>query len=183
MEIASLPAKTTAGYDSFFWGGAMIGRFVGAVAAAIQADVLLVVCTSAAAALVTTSMILGGHAANRYMLLGRILLAAENCSELQLQGQLDRARTADLVERVETAIRPARSQAAGQSLRRLAEECVGQVVVGRAEVRVVEDVEELASATKHHSSQLNEIAAETRHRLATARNPAARCGRNRPAAR
>jgi len=53
-----------------------------------------------------------------------------------------------LIERVETTIRSARSQAAGQRLRRLAEERVGQVVVGSAEVRVVEEVEELAPETK-----------------------------------
>lgn len=63
-EIASLPVKTAAGYVSFFWGGAMIGRFVGALLLRrIKPTSLLVLCTSAAAALVTTSMILGGHAA------------------------------------------------------------------------------------------------------------------------
>jgi len=30
-EIASLPAKTAAGYVSFYWGGARIGRFLGAL--------------------------------------------------------------------------------------------------------------------------------------------------------
>ena len=29
-EIAGLSAKTAAGYVSFYWGGAMIGRFLGA---------------------------------------------------------------------------------------------------------------------------------------------------------
>jgi len=63
-EIASLPAKTAAGYVSFYWGGAMIGRFVGAVLLRrFKPSFLLVLCTIAAAALVTTSMILGGHAA------------------------------------------------------------------------------------------------------------------------
>jgi FHS family L-fucose permease-like MFS transporter len=63
-EIASLPAKTAAGYVSFYWGGAMIGRFVGAVLLRrFKPTFLLVLCTIAAAALVTTSMILGGHAA------------------------------------------------------------------------------------------------------------------------
>jgi len=70
MEIASLPAETTAGYDSFFWGGAQIVRFVGRLLLRrLKPTSLLVLYTSAAAALVTTSMILGGHAANRYMLL------------------------------------------------------------------------------------------------------------------
>ena len=63
-EIASLPAKTADGYVSFFWGGAMIGRFVGAVLLRrFKPTFLLVLCTIVAAALVTTSMILGGHAA------------------------------------------------------------------------------------------------------------------------
>jgi len=79
---------------------------------------------------------------------GRILLAAENCSELQLQGQLDRARAADLVERIEAAVGSARAKAAGQSLGRVAKESVGDAVVGRAEVGVIEDVEELATETE-----------------------------------
>ena len=29
-EIAGLSAKTAAGFVSFYWGGAMVGRFVGA---------------------------------------------------------------------------------------------------------------------------------------------------------
>jgi MFS transporter, FHS family, L-fucose permease len=63
-EIASLSAKTAAGYVSFYWGGAMIGRFVGAVLLRrFKPTFLLVLCTIVAAALVTTSMILGGHAA------------------------------------------------------------------------------------------------------------------------
>ena len=63
-EIASLPAKIAAGYVSFYWGGAMIGRFLGALLLRrFKPASLLVLCTSAAAALVTTSMLLGGHAA------------------------------------------------------------------------------------------------------------------------
>jgi MFS transporter, FHS family, L-fucose permease len=63
-QIASLPAKTAAGYVSFYWGGAMIGRFVGALLLRrFKPASLLVFCTSAAAVLVMTSMILGGHAA------------------------------------------------------------------------------------------------------------------------
>lgn len=63
-EIASLPAKTAAGYVSFYWGGAMIGRFAGApLLRRFKPASLLVLCTSAAAVLVTASMILGGHAA------------------------------------------------------------------------------------------------------------------------
>jgi len=63
-EIASLPAKTAAGYVSFYWGGAMIGRFVGAfLLRRFKPTSLLVLCTSAAATLVATSMIWGGHTA------------------------------------------------------------------------------------------------------------------------
>lgn len=62
--IASLPAQTAAGFVSFYWGGAMIGRFVGALLLRrFKPTTLLVLCTSAAGALVTTSMILGGHTA------------------------------------------------------------------------------------------------------------------------
>jgi FHS family L-fucose permease-like MFS transporter len=63
-EIASLPAQAAAGYVSFYWGGAMIGRFAGALLLRrFKPASLLVLCTSVAAILVTTSMILGGHAA------------------------------------------------------------------------------------------------------------------------
>ena len=63
-EIASLSAKTAAGYVSFYWGGAMIGRFVGALLLRrFRPTSLLVLCTSIAVALVATSMTLGGHAA------------------------------------------------------------------------------------------------------------------------
>ena len=41
-------------------------------------------------------------------------------SELELEGELDGARAADLVERVEAAIGAAGAQAAGQRLRRAA---------------------------------------------------------------
>jgi FHS family L-fucose permease-like MFS transporter len=63
-EIASLTAKTAAGYVSFFWVGAMIGRFVGVLLLRrFKPTSLLVLCTIAAAALVLTSMISGGHTA------------------------------------------------------------------------------------------------------------------------
>ncbi|MBV8729434.1 MAG: sugar MFS transporter, partial [Acidobacteriia bacterium] len=62
--IAGLSAKTAAGYVSFYWGGAMIGRFLGApVLRRIKAGNVLALCAIAAAALVITSMIAGGHAA------------------------------------------------------------------------------------------------------------------------
>jgi FHS family L-fucose permease-like MFS transporter len=62
--IAGMSAKVAAGYVSFYWGGAMIGRFLGApVLRRIKAGKVLAVCAIAAAALVTASMITGGHAA------------------------------------------------------------------------------------------------------------------------
>jgi FHS family L-fucose permease-like MFS transporter len=63
-EIAGLSAKTAAGFVSFYWGGAMIGRFLGAgLLQRFKPGYLLAVCAIFAAALVTASMLLGGHAA------------------------------------------------------------------------------------------------------------------------
>jgi FHS family L-fucose permease-like MFS transporter len=62
--IASLSAITAAGYVSFYWGGAMIGRFIGsALSRRMDPRRLLILCAIVAAALVTASMLLGGHAA------------------------------------------------------------------------------------------------------------------------
>jgi FHS family L-fucose permease-like MFS transporter len=62
--IAGLSASAAAGYVSFYWGGAMIGRFLGALLLQrIKAAYLLALCAVAAAALVTGSMLLGGHTA------------------------------------------------------------------------------------------------------------------------
>src|SRR5215469_8175669 len=63
-EIAGLSAKTAAGYVSFYWGGAMIGRFLGApLLRRVKPGSILALCAIVAAALVGTSMILGGHTA------------------------------------------------------------------------------------------------------------------------
>jgi len=63
-NITGMSAMTAAGYVSFYWAGAMIGRFLGApLLRRIKASYLLAVCAVAAAALVTASMMLGGHAA------------------------------------------------------------------------------------------------------------------------
>lgn len=63
-EIMALPAKTAAGFVSFYWGGAMIGRFVGApLLRRFKPGSLLALCTIVAAVLVIASMMLGGHAA------------------------------------------------------------------------------------------------------------------------
>ena len=59
-----MSARDAAGYVSFYWGGAMIGRFLGApLLRRIKAGYVLAVCATAAAALVTTSMMTGGHTA------------------------------------------------------------------------------------------------------------------------
>jgi MFS transporter, FHS family, L-fucose permease len=63
-EIASLSAKTAAGFVSFYWGGAMIGRFLGAgLLRRFRPGSLLALCATVAAVLVTASMLLGGHTA------------------------------------------------------------------------------------------------------------------------
>ena len=59
-------------------------------------------------------------------------------SELKLERELDRARAAELVQRVEAAVCAAGAKAARQRLCREAEQGAGQVIVGKAEVRVVE---------------------------------------------
>jgi FHS family L-fucose permease-like MFS transporter len=67
--IAGLSASSAAGFVSFYWGGAMIGRFLGAVVLRrIKAAYVLAVCAIAAATLVAASMLLGGHTAMWTML-------------------------------------------------------------------------------------------------------------------
>ena len=61
-EIAGLSAKTAAGYVSFYWGGAMIGRFLGApLLQRFKPGYLLALCAITAGALVAASMLLSGH--------------------------------------------------------------------------------------------------------------------------
>jgi FHS family L-fucose permease-like MFS transporter len=63
-EIGGLSPKTAAGFVSFYWGGAMIGRFLGAgLLRRFKAGYLLGICAIAAAALVCASMLMGGHTA------------------------------------------------------------------------------------------------------------------------
>jgi len=63
-EVANLSAKTAAGFVSFYWGGAMIGRFLGAgLLRRFRPGTLLALCAALAALLVTASMLLGGHTA------------------------------------------------------------------------------------------------------------------------
>src|SRR5215469_4381138 len=66
-------------------------------------------------------------------------------SKREPQGELDRARTANLVQRIETAVCAARTQTARQRLRRMAEERAAERVVGRTEIGMIENVEELRS--------------------------------------
>ena len=63
-EIAGFPAKTAAGFVSFYWGGAMIGRFLGApLLQRIKAGSLLALCAICATTLVIVSISVGGHTA------------------------------------------------------------------------------------------------------------------------
>jgi FHS family L-fucose permease-like MFS transporter len=63
-EIAGFSAKTAAGFVSFYWAGAMIGRFLGAgLLRRIRPGNLLGLCAICATTLVSASMILGGHTA------------------------------------------------------------------------------------------------------------------------
>jgi len=63
-EIAGLSAMTAAGYVSFYWGGAMVGRFLGApLLRRVKAERLLAVCAVSAATLVIVAMSLHGHTA------------------------------------------------------------------------------------------------------------------------
>jgi len=63
-NIAGLSPKAAAGYVSFYWGGAMIGRFLGApLLRRIKAGYLLGLCAVSAAALIAVSMVVGGHMA------------------------------------------------------------------------------------------------------------------------
>jgi FHS family L-fucose permease-like MFS transporter len=62
--IAGLSPKSAAGYVSFYWGGAMIGRFLGAgLLRRFKPGYLLAICALVAGALVMTSMALTGHIA------------------------------------------------------------------------------------------------------------------------
>jgi FHS family L-fucose permease-like MFS transporter len=63
-EIAGMSAKTAAGFVSFYWGGAMLGRFLGAgLLRKFNPASLLGFCAMAAAVLVSTSILLSGHVA------------------------------------------------------------------------------------------------------------------------
>lgn len=63
-NIAGMPEKTAAGYVSFYWGGAMVGRFIGAyLLHRIKPGYILAVCSICTASLVVTSMLTSGPVA------------------------------------------------------------------------------------------------------------------------
>jgi MFS transporter, FHS family, L-fucose permease len=63
-EIGGLSEQAAAGYVSFYWGGAMIGRFIGAaLLRKIKTGRLLGICAITAATLVVISMLTSGHIA------------------------------------------------------------------------------------------------------------------------
>ena len=63
-DIANLSAKSAAGFVSFYWGGSMVGRFLGAgLLRRFRPSSLLGVCAIAAATLLAISMIVTGHLA------------------------------------------------------------------------------------------------------------------------
>jgi len=61
-EIGGLTEKVAASYVAFYWGGAMVGRFIGSgLLQKMKTGQLLGICAVCAAALVTISMISSGH--------------------------------------------------------------------------------------------------------------------------
>lgn len=63
-EIGGLTEKTAASFVAFYWGGAMVGRFIGsALLQKMKTSHLLGICAVCAAALVAISMLTTGHVA------------------------------------------------------------------------------------------------------------------------
>ena len=63
-EIGNLPAVAAARYVSYYWGGAMIGRFIGsAILQKVKTGTVLGIAALAAALLVCISMLTFGHVA------------------------------------------------------------------------------------------------------------------------
>jgi MFS transporter, FHS family, L-fucose permease len=61
-EIGGFTAKVAASFVAFYWGGAMVGRFIGsAILQKVSTRRLLGICAICAAALVTISMLSTGH--------------------------------------------------------------------------------------------------------------------------
>ena len=78
----------------------------------------------------------------------------------QLERELDRARAADLVERVEAAALAAAAEVVVQHLRSLPEFRRVQAVDWAAEVRVIQAVEEIASELQRNPFCKAELAAQ-----------------------
>ena len=63
-EIGGLAPKVAASFVAFYWGGAMVGRFIGsALLQKVKTGSLLGLCAICAAGLVATSMLSSGHVA------------------------------------------------------------------------------------------------------------------------
>jgi MFS transporter, FHS family, L-fucose permease len=63
-EIGGLTEKVAASFVAFYWGGAMVGRFIGsALLQKMKTGGLLAICAVCAAALVAISMLTSGHVA------------------------------------------------------------------------------------------------------------------------
>jgi FHS family L-fucose permease-like MFS transporter len=61
-DIGGLSEKVAASFVAFYWGGAMVGRFIGSgLLQKIKTGYLLGICAICAAALVTLSMLTSGH--------------------------------------------------------------------------------------------------------------------------
>jgi MFS transporter, FHS family, L-fucose permease len=61
-NIGAMTVKVAASYVSLYWGGAMIGRFIGAaLLQKINTEKLLAICASMACLFVITSMVTAGH--------------------------------------------------------------------------------------------------------------------------
>jgi FHS family L-fucose permease-like MFS transporter len=61
-EIGGLTEKVAASFVAFYWGGAMVGRFIGSgLLQKMKTGHLLGICAVCAAALVTISMLTSGH--------------------------------------------------------------------------------------------------------------------------
>jgi FHS family L-fucose permease-like MFS transporter len=96
-EIGNLPLKDAARYLQYYWGGAMVGRFLGsALLLRIRTQRLLAFNAAAAAGLVTISMLTFGHTAvwslllvglfNSIMFPGIFTLAIEGLGPLTGKG-------------------------------------------------------------------------------------------------
>jgi FHS family L-fucose permease-like MFS transporter len=63
-DIGGLTEKVAASYVAFYWGGAMVGRFIGSgILQKVKTGHLLGICTVCAASLVAISMLTNGHVA------------------------------------------------------------------------------------------------------------------------